>query len=52
MIDYMADSEVEQMLQIVKSHLQLKSKSWDDIAEDDPTPDEVAVIEEYLSVRV
>jgi len=29
----------------------LKSKTWDDIEEDEPTPDEVDAIEQYLASK-
>jgi len=33
------------------SLFRIKSKTWDDIEEDDPTPDEVEAIESYLTSK-
>jgi len=49
MLDLMGESEVNQILQFVKDSFRLKPKTWDDIEEDEPTPDEIEAIEDYLS---
>ena len=49
MLDLMGESEVNQILQFVKDGFRIKPKTWDDIEEDDPTPEEKEVIESYLA---
>ena len=49
MLDLMGENEVQQILKFVKDSFRIKSKTWDDIEEDDPTPDEVDAIEQYLA---
>ncbi|MCL1846030.1 MAG: hypothetical protein FWF77_09015 [Defluviitaleaceae bacterium] len=50
-LDLMGESEVNQILQFVKDSFRIKSKTWSDIEEDDPTPDEVEAIESYLASK-
>ena len=50
-LDLMGESEVNQTLQFVKDSFRIKPKTWDDIEEDDPTPDEVDAIESYLASK-
>ena len=50
-LDLMGESEVNQILQFVKDSFRIKSKTWADIEEDDPTPDEVEAIESYLASK-
>jgi hypothetical protein len=49
MLDYMGESEVDSILLFVRDNFLFKQKSWDDIEEDDPTPDEIEAIEKYLA---
>jgi len=51
MLDLMGDNEVGQILQFIKTSFRIKSKTWDDIEEDDPTTDEIEAIEAYLSAK-
>lgn len=46
-LDFVGENEASQILQYVKDTFLLKAKTWDDIEEDDPTPDEIAAFEEY-----
>jgi hypothetical protein len=46
-LDFIGENEANQILQYVKDSFLLKSKTWDDIEEDDPLPDEIAAFEEY-----
>ncbi|MCL2056698.1 MAG: hypothetical protein FWH02_05720 [Oscillospiraceae bacterium] len=47
MIDLVGESEANLILLYVKETFALKPKTWDDIEEDEPLPDEIAVFEEY-----
>jgi hypothetical protein len=51
MLDLMGENEVNQILKFVKDSFRIKSKTWDDIEEDEPTPDEVDAIEQYLASK-
>ena len=51
MLDLMGENEVNQVLKFVKDGFRIKSKTWDDIEEDDPAPDEVDAIEQYLASK-
>ena len=51
MLDLMGESEVNQVLQFVKDSFRIKPKTWDDIEEDNPTPDEVETIDAYLASK-
>ena len=46
-LDFMGENEANQLLQYAKDTFLLKAKTWDDIEEDAPTPDEIAIFEEY-----
>jgi hypothetical protein len=48
-LDLMGEKEAIQILQYVKETFLLKPKAWDDIEEDDPLPDEIAIFEEYYA---
>jgi len=50
-LDLMGENEINQILQFVKDSFRIKPKTWDDIEEDEPTPDEVNAIESYLSSK-
>ena len=50
-VDTIGENEAHQVLQYVKDLLSLKTRTWDDIEEDDPTPDEVAAFLEYRAAR-
>ena len=49
MLDLMSENEIERVLQLIKNSFKLTAKTWDNIEEDDPTPDEIEAIEEYLA---
>ena len=51
MLDLMGENEVNQILKFVKDSFRIKSKTWDDIEEDEPTPDEIDAIEQYLASK-
>jgi hypothetical protein len=51
MLDLMGENEIERVLQLIKDTFKLKAKTWDDIEEDDPMPDEIEAIEEYLASK-
>ena len=46
-LDFIGENEASQILQYVKDSFLLKSKTWDDIEEEDPLPDEIEVFEKY-----
>ena len=48
-LDYMGENELIQILQYIKDTFLLKPKTWDDIEEDDPFPDEVEIFKEYYA---
>ena len=48
-LDFIGEKEANKILLYVKETFLLKSKTWDDIDEDDPTPDEIAAFEEYFA---
>jgi hypothetical protein len=51
-LDFINETEAAQILDYVNRTLSLNSKTWDDIEENDPTPDEIAALEEYRSVKL
>ena len=50
-LDFIGENEANQILNYIRNTFLLKSKTWDDIDEDEPLPDEIAVFEEYHSKR-
>ena len=46
-MDFIGEDEASQILLYAKASFSLKLKTWEDIGEDDPTPDEIAAFEEY-----
>ena len=48
-LDFIGENEANQILQYVRDAFLLKPKTWDDIEEDDPLPDEIAAFEEYYA---
>ncbi|MDR0311825.1 MAG: hypothetical protein LBJ21_09580 [Acidobacteriota bacterium] len=50
-LDFMGEEEATRMLHYVKEAFLLKSKTWDDIPEDEPLPDEVAAFAEYRASK-
>ena len=44
--------EALRILLFTKESFVLKSKTWDDIEEDEPTPDEIAAFEEYRAAKL
>ena len=51
-LDFIGEKEANSILSYVKETFLLKPKSWDDIEEDDPTPDEIKAFEEYRASKV
>jgi hypothetical protein len=47
MLDFINEKEAMQILIYVKESFDLKPKTWEDIEEDEPFPDEVLAFEEY-----
>jgi len=50
-LDLMGENEVNQILKFVKDSFRIKTKTWEDIEEDEPTSDEVDAIELYLASK-
>ena len=50
-IDFMGEDEANRILLYIKDTFLLKPKTWDDIPEDEPLPDEVAAFEEYFASK-
>jgi len=50
-LDFVSESEANSILTYVKETFSLKLKTWDDIEEDDPTPEEIATFKEYHAER-
>ena len=46
-LDFVGENEANQILQYIRDTFLLKPKTWDDIEEDEPLPDEVAAFNEY-----
>ena len=46
-LDFMGEDEATNILLYIKETFLLKPKTWDDIPEDEPLPDEVAAFKEY-----
>jgi len=51
MLDFIGENEAKSILQFVKEAFSLKAKTWDDIEEDIPLPDEIAAFEEYRAAK-
>ena len=49
MLEFMGENEANQILQYVRNTFSLKPRTWDDIEEDIPSPDETAIFEEYYA---
>ena len=47
LLDFIGEKEATQILIYSKENFSLKPKTWDDIEEDEPTPDEIAAFDEY-----
>ena len=47
MINFMGENEANRLLLYVKDVFVLKTKTWDDVEEDDPTQDEIDAFAEY-----
>ena len=47
LLDFIEEDEAVQILHYVREVFILKPKTWDDIEEDEPMPDEVAAFNEY-----
>ena len=50
-LDFMGESEANQILLYIKETFLLKPKTWDDIEEDAPAPDEITAFEEYRAKK-
>jgi len=50
-LDFMGESEANQLLQFAKDMFLLKPKTWDDIEEDTPTSDEEAIFANYYASK-
>ena len=50
-LDFIGENEAERILSYVRETFSLKPKTWDDIEEDDPLPDEIAAFEEYHAAK-
>ena len=50
-LNFMGESEASQILQFVKDSFRIKFKTWDDVEEDEPTPDEIDAIDQYLTSK-
>jgi len=51
MLDFIGEKEADQILMFVKDTFLLKPRTWDDIEEDDPLPDEIAAFKEHHMAR-
>ena len=51
MLDFIGENEAKQILLYAKETFSLKPKTWDDIEEDTPFPDEITAFEEYRASR-
>jgi hypothetical protein len=47
LLDFIGENEANQILEYVKESFLLKQKTWNDIEEDDPLPDEIKIFEDY-----
>ena len=52
LLDFIGEKEANSILLYVKETFLLKPKSWDDIEEDESTPDEVIAFEDYRASQV
>ena len=50
-LDFIGENEADQILRYVRNTFLLKPKTWDDVEEDDPLPDEIAAFEEYYASK-
>jgi hypothetical protein len=50
-LDFIGEEEATQILLFARESFVLKRKSWDDIEEDEPTPDEIAAFDEYHAAK-
>ena len=50
-MDFIGENEARQILLYARDAFLLKSKTWDDIEEDDPTEDEIAAFTEYRNTK-
>ena len=51
MLEFVGENEARRILLYVKETFSLKPKTWDDIEEDIPLPDEIAAFEEYRAAK-
>ena len=50
-LNFIGENEAYQILQYVRDTFLLKPKTWEDIEEDDPLPDEIAAFEEHNATK-
>jgi hypothetical protein len=50
-LNFIGEEEASQILLYAKESFVLKRKTWDDIEEDEPTPDEIAAFDEYRAAK-
>ena len=51
-LEFIGEEEALQILLFTKESFVLKSKTWDDIEEDEPTLDEITAFEEYRASKI
>ena len=51
MLDFIGENEANQILRYVRDTFLLKPKTWDDIEEDDPLPDEIEAFNDYYASK-
>jgi len=50
-LNFVGENEANQILQYVSETFLLKPKTWEDIEEDEPYPDEIAAFDEYRATK-
>jgi len=51
MLDFIGENEARLILHYAEETLTVRAKTWDDIEEDEPLPDEIKAFNEYLSSK-
>ena len=51
MLDFIDEKEATRILVFAKEAFIPQTKTWDDIEEDEPTPDEIAAFKEYRAAK-
>jgi hypothetical protein len=52
MLEFISENDAKKMLLFAKETFVLKTKTWEDIEEDEPTPDEITAFKEYRAANV